>query len=75
MPCEKVCEVVWGTEHQQSLRKIIERFRNSLVLYFDVPEEFKPLILAQGRIGVGSDQGRVVVGVRSGIIGVESGMV
>ena len=62
VPSEKVCEVVWGTEVRYSLRKIIELFRNRLVMYLDVAEEFKPLILVQGRIGVGSDPGRVVVG-------------
>ena len=39
-----------------------------LVMYLDVPAEFKPLILAQGRIGVGSDPGRVVVWVGSGMV-------
>ena len=78
MPCEKVCEVVWGTEDQQSLRKItdrfrtsfkiIELFRNGLVLYLDVPEKLKPLISAQGRIEVGSDPGRVVVRVGPGMV-------
>ena len=36
VPCEKVCEVVWGTEDQQSPRKIIELFRSSLVMFLDV---------------------------------------
>jgi len=44
VPSEKVCEVVWGTEDRQSLRKIIELFRNSPVMHPDVPEEFKPLL-------------------------------
>ena len=32
-------------------------------MYLGVPEEFKPLSLAQGRIGLWSDPVRVVVGV------------
>ena len=53
---------------RESLRKIIELFRSSLVMFLDVPEEFKPFILAQSRIGVGSDPGRVIVGVESGMV-------
>lgn len=45
---EKVCEVVWGKPDQQSLRKNIERFRNSPVMHPDVPEEFKPLLFTLG---------------------------
>ena len=63
-----MCEVNCGTEDQQSLCKIIELFLNSLVMHLDMPEEFKPLILAQGRTKVGSDPGRVVVGVGSGMV-------
>ena len=37
-------------------------------MYLDVPEEFKRIILALGLIGVGSDPGRVVVGVGSGMV-------
>ena len=53
---------------KESLRKIIELFRSNLVMFLDVPEEFKPFILAQSRIGVGSDPGRVIVGVESGMV-------
>ena len=53
---------------KESLRKIIELFRSSLVMFLEVPEEFKPFILAQSRIGVGSDPGRVIVGVESGMV-------
>ena len=53
---------------KESLRKIIELFRSSLVMFLDVPEEFKPFILAQSRIGVGSDPGRVIVWVESGMV-------
>ena len=37
-------------------------------MFLEVPEEFKPFILAQSRIGVGSDPGRVIVGVESGMV-------
>ena len=53
---------------KEGLRKIIEMFRSSLVMFLDVPEEFKPFILAQSRIGVGSDPDRVIVWVESGMI-------
>ena len=53
---------------KESLHKIIELCRSSLVMFLDVPEEFKPFILAQSRIGVGSDPGRVIVGVESGMV-------
>ena len=53
---------------KESLRKIIELFRSSLVMFLDVSEKFKPFILAQSRIGVGSDPGRVIVGVESGMV-------
>merc|ERR1712083_226406 len=49
VPSEKVCEVVWGTEQRQSLRRIIELFRNSPVMHPDVPEEFKPLLFRSGQ--------------------------
>merc|ERR1712039_437073 len=41
---EKVCDVVWGKPEQQSLERIVERFRNSPVMHPDVPETFKPLL-------------------------------
>lgn len=49
---EKVCEVVWGKPDQQSLRKNVERFRNSPVMHPDVPDEFKPLLFTLGKRSV-----------------------
>lgn len=49
---EKVCEVVWGKPDQQSLRKNVERFRNSPVMHPDVPDDFKPMLFTLGRRSV-----------------------
>lgn len=46
---DKVCEVVWGKPDQQSLRKNVERFRNSPVMHPDVPKDFKPLLFTLGQ--------------------------
>ena len=53
---------------KESLRKIIELFRSSLVMFLDVSEKFKLFILDQSRIRVGSDPGRVTVWVESGMV-------
>ena len=53
---------------KESLRKIIELFRSRLVMFLDVPEEFKPFILAQSGIGVGSDPGQVTAWVESSMV-------
>jgi len=49
---DKVCEVVWGKPDQQSLRKNVERFRNSPVMHPDVPDEFKPMLFTLKRRSV-----------------------
>jgi len=45
---EEVCEVSWSNQHQ-GLDQHIERYRNSPVMHENVPEEWKPLILAAGQ--------------------------
>jgi len=45
---EEVCEVSWSSQHQ-GLDQHIERYRNSPVMHENVPEEWKPLILAGGQ--------------------------
>lgn len=44
---DKVCDVLWSTE-QQGLSANIERYRNSPVMHEVVPEECKPVVLANG---------------------------
>ncbi|CAE7385981.1 mei2 [Symbiodinium natans] len=45
---QKVCEVAWGNPEQQGLESHISRYRNSPVMHNSVPEEFKPLLFANG---------------------------
>lgn len=44
---DKVCDVLWSDE-QQGLAANIERYRNSPVMHESVPEECKPIVLANG---------------------------
>jgi len=44
---DKVCDVLWSAE-QQGLSANIERYRNSPVMHEIVPEECKPVVLANG---------------------------
>lgn len=44
---DKVCDVLWSDE-QQGLASNIERYRNSPVMHESVPEECKPIVLANG---------------------------
>jgi hypothetical protein len=43
----KACEVCWGNPIQ-GLAAHVERYRNSPVMHKDVPEEFRPLLFADG---------------------------
>lgn len=45
---DKVCDVLWSDE-QQGLSSNIERYRNSPVMHESVPEECKPIVLANGQ--------------------------
>jgi len=48
MPSRKVCRVSWCGPHQ-GLEAHIARYRNSPVMHDTVPEEYKPILLSQGR--------------------------
>jgi hypothetical protein len=47
VPSEKVCTVVWGSPYQ-GLEPHIERYRDSPVMHHSVPDEWKPMLFAQG---------------------------
>lgn len=44
---QKVCEVRWG-EPLQGLEAHIERYRNSPVMHYSVPDEYKPIVFTNG---------------------------
>jgi len=46
---QKVCEVVWGKPHLQSLQRIVEKFRNSEIMHPAVPDTFKPMVFNDGQ--------------------------
>lgn len=46
---DKVCTVTWSSPHQ-GLEQHIERYRNSPVMHGSIPEEWKPVLLKDGRI-------------------------
>jgi len=46
--CDKVCEVSWAHPHQ-GLQEHVERYRNSPVMHPTTPEEYKPMIFANGQ--------------------------
>jgi len=48
LPSSKVCSVGWSSLCQ-GLAANIERYRNSPVMHRSVPDEFKPLLLVEGR--------------------------
>mmetsp|Transcript_41259 Transcript_41259/g.76762 ORF Transcript_41259/g.76762 Transcript_41259/m.76762 type:complete len:397 (-) Transcript_41259:146-1336(-) len=45
---EKVCEVSWAHPHQ-GFQEHVERYRNSPVMHAATPEEYKPMIFANGQ--------------------------
>lgn len=47
VPTEKVCQVSWSDMHQ-GLSAHIERYRNSPVMHESVPDEYKPIMYANG---------------------------
>lgn len=44
---ERVCSVGWSDPHQ-GLEDHVERYRNSPVMHANVPDEWKPIVLANG---------------------------
>jgi len=44
----KVCDAVWSGPHQ-GLAAHIERFRNSPVMHENVPDEYRPVLFANGK--------------------------
>lgn len=40
---DKICKAGWGTENQQGLDYLIEKYRNSPMLHPDVPEQARPM--------------------------------
>jgi len=47
VPSRKVCRVGWSGPHQ-GLAAHVERYRNSPVMHPSVPDEYRPLLLANG---------------------------
>lgn len=48
VPSSKVCSVNWSTPFQ-GLDAHVERYRNSPVMHEHVPDEYKPMLLADGK--------------------------
>lgn len=48
MPSRKVCSVGWSNPCQ-GLKANVERYRNSNIMHDSVPDEFKPVLLVDGR--------------------------
>jgi hypothetical protein len=48
VPSEKVCTVTWGSPYQ-GLEAHIERYQNSPVMHQSIPDEWKPVLLENGR--------------------------
>jgi hypothetical protein len=48
VPSEKVCTVTWSSPYQ-GLEAHIERYQNSPVMHHTISDEWKPIILKQGR--------------------------
>lgn len=46
-PGQRACSVSWSTTHQ-GLRAQVDRYRNSVVMRDDVPDEFRPVVLYKG---------------------------
>eukprot|EP00931_Biecheleriopsis_adriatica_P101652 TRINITY_DN76746_c0_g1_i1.p1 TRINITY_DN76746_c0_g1~~TRINITY_DN76746_c0_g1_i1.p1 ORF type:complete len:350 (+),score=76.64 TRINITY_DN76746_c0_g1_i1:83-1051(+) len=47
LPTAKVCQVKWSGPHQ-GLAAHLERYRNSPVMHKSVPDEYKPMLFADG---------------------------
>jgi len=47
LPSRKVCSVCWSGPHQ-GLEAHIERYRNSPVMHASIPDEYKPVVFADG---------------------------
>ncbi|CAE7386822.1 TE1 [Symbiodinium natans] len=47
LPSQKVCQVKWSGPHQ-GLEAHVERYKNSPVMHKCVPDEYKPVIFADG---------------------------
>jgi len=47
LPTAKVCEISWGGPHQ-GLKAHVDRYKNSPVMHESVPDEYKPVIFANG---------------------------
>lgn len=45
----KVIQVSWGESEHQGLQKHVARYRNSPVMHPDVPDEYRPLVFADGQ--------------------------
>lgn len=48
MPSRKVCSLSWSGPHQ-GLESHIARYRNSPVMFDSVPDEFKPIMMCNGK--------------------------
>jgi len=48
VPSEKVCTVTWSSP-TQGLEAHIDRYRNSPVMHYSLTEDWKPILLQQGR--------------------------
>lgn len=48
VPSDKVAEVTWSWKHQ-GLGQHIERYRNSPIMHDNMPDEFRPMLLKNGR--------------------------
>jgi hypothetical protein len=46
---DKVCSVSWSHPEQQGLSAHIKRYRNSPVMHGSVPEDWKPVLFADGQ--------------------------
>jgi len=47
LPTAKVCEISWGGPHQ-GFKAHVDRYKNSPVMHESVPDEYKPVIFANG---------------------------
>lgn len=48
VPSDKLCHALWN-DKQQGLLALTERYRNSPVMHQSVPDQFKPMVLIDGK--------------------------
>jgi RNA recognition motif-containing protein len=70
----KVASVVWSRP-TQGFEACVERYRNSSVMHFSVPDEFRPIVLRNGQRATFPEPTRVIAGPQVHNVASQSGEV